>query len=193
MNNQDNCVNKQSKKAGSVVNRLMLDALIQLLKSKPISEISVTDITEKAGVSRMSYYRNYSSKEEILTRRLDEIFGEYMELVTKLDYRGSCFDTAYLLQCFRYFSGQQEFFRCLLEIGMGDLILKHLTKYILDFFYRDKSDIVLYYRLQALSGSIFNTYVAWQERNCTETLEQMAEIVSEIYKDTGILSGSGLT
>lgn len=187
MNTKTVSVKKRTKNADTIVNRLMLDALIQLLKKKSISEITVTDITEKAGVSRMSYYRNFSSKEEILTRHLDEIFNDYIEMVKEQNYRGSCFDAPYLLQCFKYFVGQQKFLNCLLKIGMGDLILKHLTKYIMEFFYQDKDDIVLYYQLQALSGSIFNTYVAWQERNCRESLEQMAEIVSAIYRNVGIL------
>lgn len=37
----------------------MVQALIQLLKTKSLSNITITELTERAGVSRMTYYRNY--------------------------------------------------------------------------------------------------------------------------------------
>ena len=40
-------------------------ALSQLLKEKSFSSITVSELTKKAGVSSMTYYRNYSSKEDI--------------------------------------------------------------------------------------------------------------------------------
>ena len=49
----------------------MVQALIQLLKTKSLSNITITELTERAGVSRMTYYRNYHS--------LDEIFSSYLK------------------------------------------------------------------------------------------------------------------
>ena len=46
-------------------------ALVQLMEKKPYKEITITDITKRAGVSRMAYYRNYETKDEILTKRLE--------------------------------------------------------------------------------------------------------------------------
>jgi len=37
-------------------------ALLALMKEKNFSSITITDIAKKAGVSRLAYYRNYSSK-----------------------------------------------------------------------------------------------------------------------------------
>ena len=49
----------------------MVQALIQLLKTKSLSNITITELTERAGVSRMTYYRNYHS--------LDDIFSSYLK------------------------------------------------------------------------------------------------------------------
>ncbi|MBR6940531.1 MAG: TetR/AcrR family transcriptional regulator, partial [Clostridia bacterium] len=38
-------------------------ALLIIIREKDYDEITITDITEKAGVSRMAYYRNYKSKD----------------------------------------------------------------------------------------------------------------------------------
>lgn len=56
-------------------------ALLQLMEHQPYDEITITDITKKAGVSRMAYYRNYQSKDEILIRHLDLLFQDMMEQI----------------------------------------------------------------------------------------------------------------
>ena len=48
-------------------------ALLQLMDTKPYSEITITDITKKAGVSRMAYYRNFTDKDDILLSRLKAV------------------------------------------------------------------------------------------------------------------------
>ena len=48
------------------------EALVRLMEIKPYKEITITDITNKAGVSRMAYYRNYQDKDDILINHLRE-------------------------------------------------------------------------------------------------------------------------
>lgn len=48
-----------------------------MLKTKTLSSISITELTNKAGVSRMAYYRNFDSKEEIFSSYLDIILTKY--------------------------------------------------------------------------------------------------------------------
>lgn len=179
-------IKKHGNSSCNFVKDCIVSALTQLLNERRLSEISIKDITDKAGVSRMSYYRNYSSKESILTDHLDEIFNHYIELIRESGYAGSCFDYDYLLHCFSYFSKHQPFLSCLLKSGMGDLMLKHLTKFIFDSFRPEEGDIVEFYRMQAFAGSIYNTYVAWCERMDLESPEQMAQIVAAIYTRSGI-------
>ena len=42
-----------------------------------MSSITVSELTNEAGVSRMTYYRNYSSKDEILQSYLADIIESY--------------------------------------------------------------------------------------------------------------------
>ena len=57
----------------------IMDALIQLMHTKDYNDITITDITKRAGVSRMSYYRNYKSKDDILLDYMYRILKEYVE------------------------------------------------------------------------------------------------------------------
>ena len=46
--------------------KAITDATFDLLRTMPLSDITITSIIQKAGVARVSFYRNYSSKEEVL-------------------------------------------------------------------------------------------------------------------------------
>ena len=48
------------------------DALLGLLRSKPIEEVSISELCSAAGVGRASFYRNFASKEAVLQRQ-DEV------------------------------------------------------------------------------------------------------------------------
>lgn len=39
----------------------IVSALIQLIYAKPLSSITISELCQKAGVSRMTFYRNYKS------------------------------------------------------------------------------------------------------------------------------------
>lgn len=53
-------------------------SLMQLLEKKDLKKITISELVERAGVSRAAFYRNYSSKEEIL----EEIFKNTVQGIT---------------------------------------------------------------------------------------------------------------
>ena len=53
---------KSKNRANQLAKEYMVIALMQLLEEKPLSSISVSELTRKAGVSRMTYYRNYNRR-----------------------------------------------------------------------------------------------------------------------------------
>ena len=70
-------MNKRISQANVYVKNEMYEALLKLLEEKSFSAISVSDITTEANVSRMSFYRNYNSIEDILIEHLDAVVEQY--------------------------------------------------------------------------------------------------------------------
>lgn len=67
------------KEANLHVKNSITDALIALMNEKSFEAISVSEITNRARVSRVSYYRNFNSKEDILTGILDDLMSRFTE------------------------------------------------------------------------------------------------------------------
>ncbi len=57
--------------------RSLQEALLGLARERPLDEIPVADIAERAGVNRSSFYQHYADKETLLADALDAVVGEY--------------------------------------------------------------------------------------------------------------------
>ena len=55
-------MNMNNEQKNTYVKKRITTALLALLKEKPLSDISVSELTNKAEINRVSFYRNYQSK-----------------------------------------------------------------------------------------------------------------------------------
>ncbi|MBE6006290.1 MAG: TetR/AcrR family transcriptional regulator [Sarcina sp.] len=62
-----------------LVSEEITNALMDLMAEKPFTEITVTDVVNRAGVARASFYRNFSSTGEILDLVLGDFIREFKE------------------------------------------------------------------------------------------------------------------
>jgi len=76
----------------------LITALLQLLKNNNLNEIKVTQVVKKAGVSRMAFYRNFETLDDVLVAyfkpKIDSEFDLVINQVPaeqKLDALGSFF------------------------------------------------------------------------------------------------------
>ena len=49
------------------------EALKDLLMTKPLAKITITDIANQAGLARHTFYNHYDTKEELLDQLIDSI------------------------------------------------------------------------------------------------------------------------
>ena len=63
------------------VRREIMDAFMKLMAEKMYMEITVTDIINKAGVARASFYRNFNSISDIIEAIADEFSEDLVEAI----------------------------------------------------------------------------------------------------------------
>ncbi|WP_060976715.1 TetR/AcrR family transcriptional regulator [Streptococcus sp. CCH8-C6] len=57
---------KYNQESNQITRESLEISLMQLLEKKELKKITISELVERAGVSRAAFYRNYSSKEQIL-------------------------------------------------------------------------------------------------------------------------------
>lgn len=77
------------------------DALIQLMKSTPIDKIRIQEITDLAGVGRMTYFRYFQSKTDVLAFKLKLLWKQWTA-EHPCAYRIGCYEHALWFFSFGY-------------------------------------------------------------------------------------------
>lgn len=163
-----------------IARECIVTALLQLTHEKPLSAITVSELAGKAGVSRVTFYRNYASKEEVLTAELEDLFAAYLEDDRRNERQGIYYDRRHMTHCFTYLYQYRSFMDGLMRCGFGDLFLRRLTNFVWEKWGGSSSACTERYRLVAFSGLLYNIYTEWVQRNCEETPEQLADIIEHI-------------
>lgn len=177
---------KRRKNAANLLAReCMVTALIQLLNEKPLSAITVSELTERAGVSRMAYYRNYHTKEEIFSSCLDDLIEGYREESRRCYPGGIYYDQEHVEHCFRYCAEHMDFLDGLFRSGYGHYFIRAISDYVIDTWMKPEDDTEHFYRLMAYVGSLYNLFLAWYYRGMKETPAELASVICRIYQAPG--------
>ena len=88
--------NRQTQRSKSWI----FDALMILIEKKPYNKITITDITEKAGVSRPTFYRNFKDKDNVVFEYLAHTFSAELHINEKNEKPAVIllFDYGYMMQ-----------------------------------------------------------------------------------------------
>ncbi|KOO48560.1 TetR/AcrR family transcriptional regulator [Priestia koreensis] len=62
-------------------NKYLRDALVELLKEKDVTSITIQEITEKADLTRGTFYLHYQDKQDFLVHSMNEVLEELIEEV----------------------------------------------------------------------------------------------------------------
>lgn len=164
-----------------IAKECIVSALLQLIYVKPLSSITISELTEKAGVSRMTFYRNYESKEDIFISELAELMERYREEDGRLLPAGTYYDRGHMKHCFEYLYECRQFLNGLVYCGFGDMFLKKLREFVVEKWSGQYQGQKERYKLEAFSGTLYSLYISWAAADFAEPVAYMADILEEIY------------
>ncbi len=146
-----------NKKANDAVHEGIESALLLLMREKPFDDITITEIIKRAKVSRISYYRNYDSKEAILDNFLERFIFRTVCVVSQFDAGTDGLDAWVLL--LEMTRAAADDYKLLLDAGFGDMILR---KFILGLDRANQGkDEELYMRNVYLAGCLYSILTQW--------------------------------
>ncbi len=151
------------------------DAFKYLLRQKKYDDISVCDITEKAGVSRMSFYRNFKSKEDLLYQGIDVIFSNLRKKFVACENKNIYTVTKLIFETFKGYKTElfslsnSKVTQAILDTvpeklkeNTDDDYMNKTSKYIPIFYY----------------GAITTVLFDWLKNGTEEPPEEMAKMIS---------------
>ena len=173
-------INKKRISLPDTAGAYLAYALIELMEKKPLEEISITELTKKAGVSRMSYYRSFTSKQHSLEEYLQTIVHRFRTEGEKRGYLGKEHGYEQLLYAFRFFRHHSRYALCLHHANLSSILLDGLNKYMDMYILPPNADFAKRCKTYAYAGALYNLYIQWLKDGMQESEEKMAEITFRV-------------
>lgn len=156
----------------------LTQALMKLMQTSAFDKITITDITAEAGVSRLTFYRNFESKEQILQCHFDALFDEYKSGLPE----GSDLRTV-LTHSFSYIQRECGLIRLMMRQGLAALIQRPFD----DYFSIVLEKVTLpgeisYFQKRFLAGGVFFIMVDWIQDSRGLAPEEIADEILTLVK-----------
>ena len=161
-------INNHQKK--TYVKKQITLALLELLKEKAIDEISISELTKKAQVGRVSLYRNYQTKEDILKEESDRLIKEWGKL-----YESNPDSSPQTLfpSLFDFYKQHKDFYTILYHAGMSTIIQETIIRTIQ--ITPEMENIEAYIKSFWAYG-IYGWLIEWMKRGMPESGDELYQL-----------------
>ncbi len=160
-------------------------AFFTLLRTKPVSKISVRELAETCNISRGTFYLHYHDVFDLLEQVESELLEELeQQLLQEVPAGDGEAEFARLRRAFQFVVAHRDEVELLLG-GRGSLTLQHRMEEVVGFYYvetvtraygpLDSSTLDLF-RPYAVAG-ILGLTLAWLARGCDTAPEDLAQAV----------------
>lgn len=159
------------KEANLRVKNSITEALLKLMHEKSFSDISISEIIREADVARVSFYRNYDSKDDVLLTLIDDVLEQYRDMI---DCNGADYYTYHnVRRSFEYFKKYDSFVLDLYQFGYGSILLERLNWFHEQIAGTMSSKSIEKYQLYMYIGALYNTAIVWLQSGATESIEDI--------------------
>ncbi len=159
---------KKDYKEQMVVKEWLVLALVKLMQDHPYKDITITQIADTAGVPRKTYYRNYSTKDDILkdySDYLSQTFSLMLKNINTLDCQ------KFLCAVFEQCKEHLDYYRALIK-NDNILIVLNCINHNMEAIAENTDDIYAY---KCYAGGIYNVIFSWISKGCIEPYEEIVD------------------
>lgn len=171
------------KTENPLLKECLFTALIKLMDQKDFKDIKISEIAQKAGVSRMTYYRTYDSKEDILIQYFEDQSQQVALAVAEHpEYNAEEIFCLF----FSFFKEQAHLMEYLYKAGLLKEVMQRFTAFVSDAYEKSDSHLLSEshkpYEVCFISGGLFLLLLHWIERGLIEAPEEMARMTMQILR-----------
>jgi AcrR family transcriptional regulator len=105
-------------------------ALLELLHEKPFHDIQITEIADRAEVSRPAFYLHFHSKEELLMSHVDVVFEEFHTAIQQEIKSGEIDRQKFSVMLFEYWERYADTLKLVLAADTHQVVLARLRHYV---------------------------------------------------------------
>lgn len=167
-----------NEESNKLTKECLQTALIYLMNEKPFDKITITELVKRSGVSRMAFYRNYNTKEDILKEFSDYFLQKIAQSFEKQEYKENPY--LWYLNFFHSIQENAEIFALLLKADMPDSLTDPEISTLERLHPAENTDD--YYKNLAFEGAFSKILLGWFYRGMKETPEEMSRLCMRLIR-----------
>lgn len=167
--------NKRRRESISKIEKVFLD----MLQTKSLNEITVSDICKKAELNRSTFYANYTDIYDLADKIKEYLEAEVGRLY--IDERINSFNSHDYLKLFYHIKENQIFYRTYFKLGYdnnNNIVWEYDTNLAEKYFDNKYMD----YHIEFFKSGLNAIIKKWLANGCTESPEEIAEIIMSEYQ-----------
>lgn len=168
------CIMRRRNTTNEFLKECIADALLRLLKEKPMEAITIQEITDLADVGRVTYYRNFSSKEDVILFKLSLLCETWIETIIPEDLQN---EKKMAMQFFIFIRSMEDVVIVLYRANLWFVFLNFLYQYLGPQEGFEKEEI---YKSSFLAYGLFGITSEWIKGGMVETEEQLGEMLMKV-------------
>ena len=162
-------------------------ALLELMDEKSYENISIKELTDRATLSRRTFYTNFETKEDILKYHIDTLVSGYIKILQTYE----CLTAKDIAKVyFNYWFSQRNLLRLLKKNNLPILIkafvefLRNMNSLLIIKDHRFTDSELQYYDAVFVAGGLWNLLNIWVENDFDKNCEEMTDIFLKIFNKT---------
>ena len=169
--------------------RMIRESFVALLHEKPVEKITATDIINRSGLNRSTFYAHYPDAKGILEEFIGEIITMFQQMLAEMDFSRFLHNPEpNLKKVLAFLEENQEMYRLLGQSDMSLIYLEQLKKVLIrqvlevpDLPTEGVGRIGAEIRIRMLLSGVIDAYRAWLAGEIDYSLEEMnAEVIGII-------------
>ncbi|MGM9574523.1 MAG: TetR/AcrR family transcriptional regulator [Oscillospiraceae bacterium] len=152
---------------------------IDLLQTKELNEISVSDICKRAGLNRTTFYANYTDIYGLADSIRDKLENEVSEVYQEEINTG--FNSNDYLKLFKHIKANKLFYKTYFKLGYDNDY--RIITYDVNLAQEHFQNRFIEYHMEFFKAGITKIIKMWLENGCQESPEDMFEIIKSEYRE----------
>lgn len=166
--------------------KLINAALADLLQEKPLEKITVTEVVNRAGINRGTFYAHYTDIPDVVNHLVQQAFSAIQEALTEPS--SSFAEAAHILMA-RIQSILEEdlpFFQKIMRSSAASLMMDQLVQVVLGYLLQNRASFPFGTQeqyemvIRFCAGGISNLYRDWFAGKLPYTLDQLTQAMEDL-------------
>jgi AcrR family transcriptional regulator len=171
---------KTERNSRTVPTRMAIgNAILDTLEEKEFSDIKVTEVIRKAGVSRMSFYRYYENLYDALCDYLNIVVNGYMIEGGEMNDPDVFMRLEHIEFSLNYFDRYARYFLILNRSGLYTILIDAVNEYMMKNILPQKK--LHMFELYAYAGGLLNAFLKWEEDGKKESAHNVAKMFWRLF------------